>query len=128
MRTSGRGWLWGPVVLYCVLIFGLSSISSVPALPGHVSDKVAHALLYSGLGFLVARALSGGVARPPSLHVTLVVIGFAAAYGLSDEVHQLFVPTRQFDPKDLSADVVGAAVGAGAWWLWGILRRNRHAL
>jgi VanZ family protein len=125
---SSRLWLWGPVVLYCALIFALSSVSSVPALPGGISDKVAHALLYSGLGFLVARGVSGGVARSPSFRVAAVAIGFATAYGLSDEIHQLFVPMRQFDLKDLSADAFGAALGTAAWWLWGILRRTHDAV
>jgi VanZ family protein len=127
-RLASRLGLWGPVALYCALIFALSSLSSVPALPGGLSDKLGHLLLYSGLGFLVARAAAGGLDRPPTLHVALVVVAFAAAYGLSDEVHQLFVPQRQFDVKDMMADVAGAALGAGALWLWGILRRTRHAV
>ena len=123
-----RLWFWGPVALYCALIFALSSMSSVPALPARISDKAAHALLYAGLGFLVARGVSGGVARRPSVRVAAVAIGFAAAYGLSDEVHQLFVPARQFDWQDLLADVCGAALGTAAWWLWGILRRIHDAV
>ncbi len=126
-RRSSWVRLWAPVVLYCALIFGLSSISSVPSLPGGMSDKLAHILLYSGLGFLVARALAGGV-RPLSARGLIVVLGFAAAYGLSDETHQLFVPNRQFEVRDMAADVVGAGIGAGALWLWGILRRTRHAV
>ncbi len=125
---NGRLSLWGPVVLYCLLIFGLSSVSSVPSLPGGMSDKLAHALLYSGLGFLVTRAASGGLGHGPSLRVALVVLAFSAFYGLSDEFHQLFVPNRQFDPKDMAADVIGGALGMGALWLWSILRRNRDAL
>ncbi len=115
--------LWGPVLLYCALIFALSSISSVPALPGHMSDKAAHALLYSGLGFLVARAVSGGAGRPVNPSVVGAVLAFSALYGLSDEFHQLFVPRRSFDLRDLAADVVGAGVGSAAWWLWGTIRR-----
>jgi hypothetical protein len=127
-EASERVWLWGPVVLYCALIFALSSVSNVPALPGGMSDKTAHALLYSGLGFLVARALSGGVGRPVSLTMVLISVAFAALYGLSDEFHQLFVPLRQFDLKDTAADIVGSGIGSGLLWLWSILRRFRHAL
>ncbi len=97
--ASERLGLWGPVLLYCALIFALSSISSVPALPGHMNDKTAHALLYSGLGFLVARALSGGAGRPVNASVPVIVLAFAALYGLSDEFHQLFVPRRSFDSE-----------------------------
>ncbi len=62
--ASSRLSLWGPVGFYCALIFALSSISAVPALPMHVGDKVAHAALYAGFGFLVTRALAGGSGRP----------------------------------------------------------------
>jgi VanZ family protein len=120
--------LWGPVVAYCLLIFALSSISAVPALPAHVTDKMAHVALYSGLGFLAARALAGGLGRPLPPFVVLAVLVFAGLYGLSDEVHQLFVPNRQFDLRDLAADVIGGGLGAGAFWLWGILRRIRDAV
>jgi VanZ family protein len=107
----------------------LSSVSSLPSLPQRLSDKVAHLLLYSGLGFLVARATAGGPwrSRPSSLHLAAAV-GFAALYGLSDEFHQLFVANRQFDLKDLAADMIGAALGAGVLGLWGILRRTRDAV
>jgi VanZ family protein len=129
LRTpaSERLSLWGPVVLYCALIFGLSSVSSVPALPGGMTDKMAHTILYSGLGLLVARAMAGGLGRPVPLRVVVAVLAFAALYGLSDEFHQLFVPHREFDLKDMAADAAGGGIGAALLWLWGILRRSRHA-
>jgi len=126
-ERPGRLILWGPVVAYCALIFTLSSISSVPALPGGMSDKSAHVLLYSGLGFLVARAVGGG-RRPMGLGRFAVVVVFAAAFGLSDESHQLFVPRRQFELLDLAADVAGGGAGSIAWWLWGILWRFCNGL
>ena len=110
------------------MIFALSSVSSVPALPGGLSDKVAHALLYSGLGFLLVRALSGGRGTKVVAGTFAVVIVFAAVYGLSGEIHQLFVPGRQFDVRDLSADVFGAALAGGLGWVWGILRRHSASL
>jgi VanZ family protein len=126
--ASARLVLWGPVLLYCALIFWLSSISSVPALPGHMSDKAAHALLYSGLGFLVARALAGGAGRPVNASVLVIVLAFSALYGLSDEFHQLFVPRRSFDLRDLAADVAGGGVGSAAWWLWSAFRRSSRGI
>jgi VanZ family protein len=44
------------------------------------------------------------------------------AYGLGDEVHQLFVPGRLFDLADLAADAAGGALGSGAY-LW-LARRH----
>ena len=125
-RRSTNPWarrilLWAPVILYGAMIFGFSSVSDVPALPDGVTDKDAHALLYSGLAFLVVRAVTGG--RPRALTWWLAAASVIAAtlYGLSDETHQLFVPNREFDLKDLAADSAGAALGAAAYWLWGII-------
>ena len=103
------------------MIFSFSSVSDVPPLPGGMSDKTGHALLYSGLGFLVARAVTGG-ARRLTLWLAAVTILAVTLYGLSDEAHQLFVPKREFDLKDLAADLTGASAGTAARWLWGIIR------
>jgi VanZ family protein len=109
------------VVLYCAFIFGLSSISNVPSLPGHVSDKTAHAILYSGLGFLVARAFRGERTREGSAWQAVAIVVLVGLYGLTDETHQLFVPNREFDLRDLAADLIGAACGTAGHWLWGII-------
>lgn len=121
-------WLWGPVLVYGALIFSLSSASDLPDLPTGFSDKAAHMLLYCGLGFLLARALAGGLGRPVPLWVPPLVVLVAVAYGVSDEVHQFFVPRRQFDLLDLAADAAGAGLGAGVLWLWGIIARPGDAL
>jgi VanZ family protein len=106
------------------VIFALSSISEVPGLPGGMSDKTGHVLLYAGLGLLTVRALARG--RPAMVGASIVVLAIliAVGYGLSDELHQLFVPNRQFDLHDVAADGVGAAVAAGLGWAWGIIRRH----
>jgi len=119
--------LWGPVVLYCAFLFACSSVSQVPPLPGGMSDKAGHGLLYSGLGFLVARALAGGAGRPLSRSAAALAILLAGLYGLTDEIHQWFVPPRQVDMRDLLADVVGAAAGTAGLWLCGIIRRGTSA-
>jgi VanZ family protein len=122
--ASSRLSLWGPVGLYCALIFALSSISAVPALPMRVGDKVAHALLYAGFGFVVTRAVVGGSGRVVTARAVLAALAVSAVYGLSDEIHQIFVPRRMFDLRDLAADVAGGGLGAAAWWLWSTLRRS----
>jgi len=66
------------------------------------ADKVAHAGAYAVLGAL----LTLGTGRP-WLGVLL-----AAAFGVSDEVHQYFVPGRAAELLDLVADTVGALTGA----------------
>ncbi len=112
--------LWAPVLLYMAVIFALSSISRPPAMPGG-SDKVLHALSYSVLGLLFARALTGG-RDAVTLRVAVLTIGFGALYGASDELHQYFNPPRSVEAADLLADTIGAGLGAGALYAWGIIR------
>ncbi len=38
-------------------------------------------------------------------------------YGVTDEIHQLFVATRQFDIVDMTADLTGGLIGGGLWFL-----------
>jgi VanZ family protein len=112
--------LWVPVVIYMGAIFYLSSLHQAP-LPAGVGDKPAHAAGYFGLGFVVARALAGGV--PPRLALPQIVIGLAiaSAYGVTDEWHQSFVAGRSADVNDWYADSIGAALALGACWAWGII-------
>lgn len=112
--------LWLPVVAYMAFIFALSSLQRTPAMPGG-SDKVLHTLLYSGLGFLFARAWAGGVTRVSPGTVAIAVV-FGALYGASDEFHQYFNPPRAVEGADLMADTIGAGLGASALWAWGIIR------
>lgn len=118
--ASSRLSLWGPVLLYMCFIFGLSSLTATPAMP-HGSDKVLHALLYAGLGLLLARALARGLTGvTPRIIVITVVCG--ALYGVSDEFHQYFNPPRAVEAADVLADTIGAGLGAVVLYAWGIIR------
>ena len=119
--------LWLPVALYMVLIFGLSSVPDPPDLPDAVGDKGGHAFLYAGLGALMTRAIGGGLSHPIALAAVVRGVAWTTAYGVTDEVHQRFVPPRRMDPMDLVADAIGAAAGAIAVYAWGIIPR-RHGL
>ena len=107
-------------------IFFVSSLHQAPLPPG-VSDKPAHAFGYMGLGFVIARALGGGL--PPRITRGNLFIGLAIAvtYAASDEFHQRFVPGRYADLADLFADAMGSAIALSACWAWGIIsRRSRQ--
>jgi VanZ family protein len=101
--------LWAPVALYMALIFAASSVSHPPDLSTSIGDKGAHGLLYSGLAALMVRALAGGW-QPFGGGIGLAAVAYSILYGATDEIHQLFVPNRTADVKDLAADAVGAAV------------------
>ena len=122
-RLPGILALWVPVAAYMGVIFGLSSTASLPALPAGISDKLAHTLVYSGLGALLVRALARGRWPRVTPLVLLGAVVVTVLYGVTDEVHQRFVPGRQFDLQDLVADGVGAGAAAAVVWAWGIIRR-----
>ncbi len=125
---------WVPVGLYAALIFGGSSVSNPPAAIESVlhaiSDKVLHLCEYGVLGALTYRACRHAAGPLVARHAMTVVVAGCALYGLSDEVHQLFVPFREGDPLDLVADTMGAMLGAWVWrWVeWRSLRSSASLL
>lgn len=117
------GWItfWGPVIAYMALIFGLSSLSELPAPPAGLSFYGAHLITYAGLGALTARAAAKGL-RDISWRAMLAAFVISTLYGVSDEYHQLFVPGRSFDVFDIVADGIGSAAGATAAGAWSRIR------
>ena len=96
--------VWLPVVAWAGLIFGLSSIPDLSTAEGALGEVLsygAHAVEYAIFGALLVRALDARV------------VAFAAgvAYGITDEIHQSFVPGRQSSALDLLVDAVGLLMG-----------------
>lgn len=122
-RLTRQSWLWGPVVLYMAALFVLSS---QPVLPGAslTSDWAQHGVAYAGLAVVTLRATAGGRWSGVGAGALVAAWVIAALYGVSDEVHQSFVPERMADVRDIVADAVGAAIGLGAAWAWSIIRRS----
>ncbi len=108
-------WLWGPVAAYMALMFYLSA-QSYPPVPPRVWDKLLHGLEYFGLAVLVFRALSGGLPAMVTVRRALLTLAITVGYGASDEVHQLFVPLRSADFRDLLADAFGAVAALIVCW------------
>ena len=111
--------LWAPVVVYMAAIFTASSMSA-PPIPGG-ADKPWHTLAYLGLAIVVVRALAGGLPRRISPRILVLSVCLVVLYGMSDELHQMFVPGRTASFDDLLADAIGALVGASLCWAWGII-------
>lgn len=101
--------LWLTTAGYMVLIFFLSSREQfIFTLPGN-SDKIIHAIAYLPLGLLFYLSLSiSGIRKYLLLTASLL----AFLYGVSDEVHQFFVPGRDPSFGDILADAVGALTGS----------------
>jgi len=105
------------------ILFGLSSRSSVP-IPFTIWDKYAHASAYGVLSLLVVWAMASGAWRRITFVTVVLATLVSVVYGWSDEVHQLFVPARQYDWLDLGADTTGAFLAAVGAWAWGIILRG----
>ena len=113
-------WYWLPAVLYAGMIFYMSSQShpeeQLPAFVlKDISDKVLHAVEYAGLAVLCYRAFRWAAGPSVARQALVLAIVTASIYGITDEVHQFFVPFRESSWLDWLADTAGAAVGALSW-------------
>ncbi len=111
---------WVPVVLYAGAIFFLSAQShpeeQLPSfLFKHVSDKILHAVEYGILALLCYRAFRWSAGPTVARQAVVLAIVTASFYGITDEVHQSFVPLRESSWKDWLADTIGAIIGAMSW-------------
>lgn len=85
-------------------------------------NPIAHFCEYAVFGALLANALRlnlpartgarpvGGAFSPGA--VVALAVALASLYGVTDELHQLFVPGRSSDPADWLVDTCGSLVGA----------------
>lgn len=102
---------WLPVIIYCGAIFIQSSFPATGQYPVSFFDKILHFTAYALLGILFYRAL-GTLTIHKRTHLrALLSIVAASLYGLSDEIHQHFVPARHADMLDWLADVIGSICG-----------------
>ena len=113
-------WYWVPVALYAGTTFFMSAQShpedQLPSfLFKEVSDKVLHAVEYGILSLLCYRAFRRAAGPAVARQAVVLAILTASVYGLTDEVHQAFVPLREATWQDWLADTIGAVIGAMSW-------------
>ncbi len=109
---------WFPVFIYCLLIFMQSSYpspESVPDLP--YIDKLLHIAVYALLGALFLRAFKTLRIQHNLKLVMILSILLSSLYGISDEIHQHFVPFRNADFMDALADMIGSVGGVYGYQL-----------
>lgn len=136
---------WAFVALMLVLIFFMSSrsgemlntgsgiisivrdalIAASTSLFGHPVDvsPIGHFAEFFLLGLALANALRLSL---PSRKATMCAILIASAYGVTDELHQIFVPGRTCDPMDWLVDTIAAALAAALFALIVRLKRKRR--
>lgn len=108
---------WIPALAWAATIFWLSSQPALPSPHVPYFDKVAHFGAYALLGGLLAFATDRS-RLPIGVAVALGVL-----YGISDEVHQGYVPGRSPDVLDWAADAAGVATACFLYTRW----RSRRA-
>ena len=111
MENKKRFISWGAVFVYALLIFYLSSLEQPPAVGVSNFDKVLHAFEYCIFSILIFRALLVTNKNGVKNRIIFLAVLFSTLYGLSDEVHQYFVPTRQMSGIDLLFDFFGSFAG-----------------
>ncbi|MCA9409023.1 MAG: VanZ family protein [Candidatus Omnitrophica bacterium] len=81
-------------------------------------DKIYHFIEYMPFGFLVYRAIYCTKVNPNGKQILTLSLLISFCYGLSDEIHQYFVPGRTCSGIDLLADTIGGFIGAFIYFYW----------
>jgi VanZ family protein len=120
-RSKLRNFLshWLPLVAYCLAIYIQSDYPSPERIPTFAfSDKILHFLAYGLLAILFFRAYATLPLKDRINMMILLSIGSATLFGISDEIHQYFVPFRQADILDAIANAIGSICGVIIFYYW----------
>ena len=100
-------------ICIAVVIFLLSAQSKLP-IPKPVSfhglDKLLHACAFGSLAFTLSYWFAADKWLTKPFRYFVVVCLITACYGISDEIHQIFVPGRDASIYDWFADCAGAVL------------------
>lgn len=130
--------LWLPAVLWMAMIFVGSHQQGLPTPQSHWLDmlikKTAHVLEYATLGLLLLRGWLGTLALERAgndategistaatarlRNASLLTVLTAALYAVSDELHQMLVPTRSGNARDVVIDTLAVTAAVAVVWLW----------
>lgn len=103
---------WVPALLWAALIFAVSSRSTVPGPRIEGLDKVLHLGAYTVLGAALAHGTRASALR------TTWGVALGLLYGITDEIHQSYVPGREPDVADWVADALGVLLGTFLHHRW----------
>lgn len=127
-------WYWLPPLIVMAVIFYVSGRSSLPQAQGQWLDtvikKIAHIAEFTLLFLFLVRAIKWtlevvgmGPRRTMERALWAALVG-TALYGVSDEVHQSFVPRRRANWYDVVIDVVVPLSLCLLWYGWRRFRRR----
>ena len=118
-------WVWGPTLAWMLAIFIGTSIPDSGNTRKSGSDKVQHFLAYAGLAILARRSWRlNGTSAQPRLGLSKATLFTAGGWAIFDELHQILIPTRDFELLDLAADALGILAGLILMTYWQPGRRE----
>jgi VanZ family protein len=105
---------------YAVLILIVSSIPDLktPQLGFEYQDKLYHFIEYGIFSVFLFFALLNSSKDFLRKNVLLISLLIGASFGILDELHQKFIPGRQADVLDFTADFVGVALIQICFWVY----------
>lgn len=100
-----------PSLIFMASIVYLSNQSQVPPILNQLfsSDKLLHFCGYFVLGLSIQFAYASNFSGWTNRKSTLISFLTGSIFGLTDEIHQLYIPGRSCDIFDLAVDML--AVG-----------------
>ena len=110
---------WGKaLILWMLIIFFFSSRPGSPypadtSLGYFLERKGAHVFEYAVLAMILMAFLRRFFQRESLYGVALLAFFLAGLYGVTDEIHQYFVPFRGAKMSDVGFDIIGVVLGIG---------------
>jgi VanZ family protein len=95
------------------LIFIISSIPGKALPETTISDKFLHIVEFGILSWLLGKAFRTAKKEVFIKHAGILSIIITILYGISNEIHQSFVPYRSTEFYDVIFDAIGAILAQG---------------
>lgn len=77
--------------------------------------KTAHFSIYAALGFCCAGVFMQRMTKKKNIIIGICAAAVCCLYAASDELHQLFIPGRSGEIRDIIIDTCGGASGAAVY-------------
>ncbi len=107
-----RKLLYIPLAIYWIILLVLTTLPGRDLPKTGINDKIEHFTAYFFLGFLLSLTLLFQNKYYKIKKYFAFFAGFIIAlYAALDEIHQLFIPGRDCDIFDWTADMIGASIG-----------------
>lgn len=128
-RLKNFIYYWLPLIVYCLAIYIQSDLPSIEHIPSfEFSDKFMHFFAYAIMGVLFYRAYQTLRIKDNLRMLILLSVVSASLYGISDEIHQYYVPFRDASIFDVIANILGAICGVYLYHLWaGSTKRKQRS-